>query len=122
MSIKTSTLLSIMAVANRSRGHRPAKLFKQSSAIVRRLKSNLGPAATGSQEITFDDDGMLTSQCEIRKSPRPSSKTVHFDTSEADSTPLSVSLDATKSSVASILSTGHDAAVDAAHFAQCVLH
>lgn len=114
-----------MAVAKRSRGHRPGKLFKQSSAIVRRLKSNLGPAATvvqGSQEITFDDDGMLTSQHEIRKCPRPSIKKVRFNSSGADSTPLPIASDATKRSVASILSTGHDVAIDAAHFAPRVLH
>lgn len=125
MNIKISTFLNIMAVTNKSRGHRRAKLIRQSSAIVRRLKSNLGPAAVGiqgSQEITFDDDGILTSQRKIRKSPRPSRKKVHFDTSEAGSVPLPITSDATKGSVASILSTGHDAALDAAHFAQRVLH
>lgn len=108
-----------------SRGRRRAKLSKQSSAIVRRLKTHLKPAwmrLQDSQRTSFDDDKVLTSQCQMRKSPRSLSKRVRFDASETGITSLSMASAATKNSVASILLTGHDIAIEAAHFAQRILH
>lgn len=114
-----------MAIASRSGGRRRAKLSKQSSAIARRLRNHLKPAwmrLQDSQRTSFVDDKVLTSQGQIRKSPRSLSKRVRFDPSETGITSLSTASAATTNSVASVLLKGHDVAIEAAHFAQRILH